>query len=261
MRRYSLFSMMVAIAFLAFGSIESAYATTTTLDVANTGMACESLGGVWNAAISTCTLSNSLTILAGDTLTVTNGVTLELSTNANLINQGDITNNGIITIEGNSGNSGQLRNQNNAAFTNSGTGTITITGITGSSGRLLNSDSATFSNSGTITITGTSLQSGWLFNRDTADFTNSGTIILTGIADESGRLTNDQGSASFTNSGTITLTGTTELGLLLSNLKLVVKEPELVKTEKFLTRPLTSPISALVPVRVIVPEFVKAAEP
>ena len=200
--------MMVAIAFLAFGSVDNVYAVDFVLSDMASCLGLPGGGEVW--AGTTCTKSDDLNLPAGDTLTVTNGVTLEFSTNANLINQGDITNDGIITIEGNGGNNGQLRNQNNAAFTNSGTGTITITGTTGSSGRLLNSDSATFSNSGTITIMGTSLQSGWLFNRDTADFTNSGEIILTGIADESGRLTNDQGSAAFTNSGTITLTGTTE---------------------------------------------------
>ena len=104
-RSYLLFSMMVSITFLALDSVDSAYATTTTLDVANTGLACESLGGVWNAATSTCTLSTTLTIAVGDTLTVTNGVTLAFLPNVNLINQGDITNFGTITITGTSGRS------------------------------------------------------------------------------------------------------------------------------------------------------------
>jgi len=217
-RSYLLVSVIVSIFFLALGSADSAYATTTTLDVANTGMACESLGGIWNPATSTCTLSATLTIDVGDTLTVTNGVTLAFLPNFNLINRGDITNFGTITITGTSGSSGQLRNQNDANFKNSGT--ITISGNADNSGRLLNLNTADFTNSGTITITGNIENSGLLRNQNTASITNSGTITITGTNNNSGQLRN-QNTASITNSGTITLTGINDVSGLVINLSVL----------------------------------------
>jgi len=204
-RRYLLVSVMAGIFFLAFGSADNAYATTTTLDVANTGMACESLGGVWNTPPPTCTFSITLGIAVGDTLTVTNGVILAFDANDNLVNQGKITNFGTITTTGTTINNGVLSNRNTAEFTNFGK--ITITATSGSSGQLRNLDSADFTNSGIITIIGTSERSGQLRNENTADFTNSGTITITGTSGESGQLRNLD-SAEFKNSGIITITGT-----------------------------------------------------
>jgi hypothetical protein len=189
---------MAGIFFLVFGSADNAYATTTTLDVANTGMACESLGGVWTAATSTCTFSATLTIAVGDTLTVTKGVTLAFLPNANLANQGKITNLGTITTTGTTTNNGVLSNRDTAEFTNFGT--ITITATSGSSGQLRNLDSADFTNSGIITIIGTSERSGQLRNENTADFTNSGKITLTGLRPGTGLIIN---LSVLTNSGSI----------------------------------------------------------
>jgi len=191
---------MAGIFFLAFGSVDSAYATTTTLDVANTGMACESLGGVWTTPPPTCTLSTTLVIAVGDTLTVTKGVTLEfLPLVGNLVNQGEITNFGTITITGTTDtNNGVLSNRDTAEFTNFGT--IIITGNDRSRGVLRNIDTAEFTNSGIITITGTSGESGQLRNLDSADFTNSGKITLTGMDPVSGLVVN---LSVLTNSGSI----------------------------------------------------------
>jgi len=241
-RIYLLFSIMVSITFLALGSVNSVYATNIILD----GQAnCEAafLSGSWSG--NTCTLSNSLTIATVDTLTVTNGIILAFSTNDNLINKGDITNNGIITIEGTSGNNnglllnqnnadftnlgiititgnnknnGQLRNQNDADFTNSGS--ITISGNADNSGRLLNQQTSDFTNSGTITITGNIENSGLLRNQNTASITNSGTITITGTSNNSGQLRN-QNTASITNSGTITLTGINDVSGLVINLSVL----------------------------------------
>ena len=199
-RIYLLFSMMVGIAFLAFGTADNAYATTTTLDVANTGMACESLGGVWNVATSTCTLSTSLTIAMGDKLTVTKGVTLAfLPPVGNLANQGEITNFGTITLVGTTTNNGVLSNRDTAEFTNFGT--IIITGNVRNQGILRNIDTAEFTNFGTITITGTSESSGQLRNLNSAEFKNSGIITITGTNDSSGLVVN---LSVLTNSGSLT---------------------------------------------------------
>jgi len=213
--RIYILSVIVGIFFLAFGSADSAYATTTTLDVANTGMACESLGGDWTTPPPTCTLSTTLAIPVGDTLIVSNGVTLAFLPNKNLINQGEITNFGTITITGTTSNNGLISNRDTAEFTNSGT--ITITGTSGNRGILRNIDTAEFTNSGTITLTGTSGNSGQLRNLNDAEFTNSGTITLTGTSGNSGQLRN-LNDAEFTNSGTITITGTSGNSGLVVNL-------------------------------------------
>ncbi len=187
---------MAGIFFLVFGSADNAYATTTTLDVANTGMACESLGGVWTTPPPTCTFSITLAIAEGDTLTVTNGVILAFDENVNLVNQGEIINFGTITITGTTRSNGVLSNRDTAEFTNFGT--ITITAISGSSGQLRNLDSADFTNSGIITITGTSEESGLVVNLSV--LTNSGSIST-----NNGFNNNDANSV-ITNSGSIQIT-------------------------------------------------------
>ena len=199
---FLVFAVIVGVSFLVFGSVDSAYAVVDT--VLDGQVSCEAapLLGSWSG--NTCIRSVSLTIPTGDSLIVTNEVTLVFSTDSNLINQGDITNFGTIMIDGINTNFGQLRNENNADFTNSGT--ITIMGISDDSGQLLNQNSAIFSNSGTITITGINEQSGWLLNQNSALLINSGIITIDGTRNNSGQLRNE-GSARITNSGTFTLTG------------------------------------------------------
>jgi len=195
---------MAGIFFLAFGSVDNAYATTFIIsdeDSCENGAAVipPGIGGDWTVKTSTCTLSTTLVILVGDTLTVTKGVTLEfLPPVGNLVNQGEITNFGTITLTGTTINNGVLSNRDTAEFTNFGK--ITITATSGSSGQLRNLDSADFTNSGIITITGTSGESGRLRNLDSADFTNSGTITITGNSDNSGLVVN---LSVLTNSGSI----------------------------------------------------------
>lgn len=211
-RSYLLFSVIVGISFLAFGSADSAYAVDFVLSDMASCLGLPGGGAMW--AGTTCTKSANLNLLAGDTLTISPGITLAFSNNSDLINDGSITNNGIITIAGTIGSDGRLLNRNTADFTNSGT--ITITGTSDDSGRLLNRDSATFSNSGTITITGIIEQSGWFLNQNLATFTNSGLITIEGTNNNSGQFRNI-GSASTTNSGTITLTGINDVSGLVIN--------------------------------------------
>jgi len=199
-RSYLAISVIVCITFLAFGSVDKAYAVDFVLSDMASCMGLPGGGGVWTAVTSTCTFDTSnLIISTANTLTVNNGVTLAFPSDDNLINRGSITNNGIINIT-----EGLINNMNSGTFTNSGI--IILNGTGSSDGRLINND-ASFSNSGTITIEGTGSTSGRLDNRNTADFTNSGTITMEGTSTNSGRLLN-RGTASFTNSGTITIDGT-----------------------------------------------------
>jgi len=197
--RIYILSVIVGIFFLAFGSVDTAYAIDFVL---SNEASCNGLpngGGVWTAATSTCTRSATLAITAANTLTVTKGVTLAFDANDNLVNQGEITNFGTITITGTTSNNGLISNRDTAEFTNFGT--ITITGTSGNRGILRNIDTAEFTNSGTITITGTSGNSGQLRNLNDAEFTNSGTITITGTSGNSGLVVN---LSDLTNSGSLT---------------------------------------------------------
>jgi len=254
-RRYLLVSVIAGIFFLVFGSADNAYATTTTLDVANTGMACESLGGVWTAATSTCTFSATLTIAVGDTLTVTKGVTLAFLPNFNLINLGEITNFGTIIITGTSINNGRLENRFGADFTNSGT--IIITGDKSNRGQLRNQEDSDFTNSGTITITGTSGSSGQLRNLDSADFTNSGIITIIGTSEKSGQLRNLD-AAEFKNSGTITITGTSDNSGLVVNLSVLTNSGSISTNNGFNNNDADS-VMVIIPKFVISPLIIKFA--
>jgi len=234
--RIYILSVIVGISFLAFGSVDSAYAIDFVLSDAASCTGLPGGGETWDGSTSTCTKTSNLSIIVGNTLTVTNGVTLAFPDDDNLVNRGTITNNGIINIteglinnrnsgtftnsgtiilNGTGNGNGRLLNQDSASFTNSGT--ITIEGSGGTSGRLLNRESAAFTNSGTITITGINNNSGQLRNQNSAAFTNSGTITITGINNNSGQLRN-QNSADFTNSGTITIDGTNNNSGQLRNL-------------------------------------------
>ena len=228
-----LFGMIV----LMLGSIEPAFATTTTLDVANTGFACESLGGVWNAGTSTCTLSSLLLITASDTLTINSGVTLEFTMGANLANRGSVTNNGILTLTGDgTDKSGRILNLDSGMFTN--TGTINLIGGTGDkSGSIVNLGSAIFTNTGTMNFFGAAgdntgglkigvsasftnsnimvftggsgRQSGYIGVVQSGIFTNNGFVTLTGADGQASALLDNWDSGSITNTGTITITGNT----------------------------------------------------
>lgn len=224
-----LLSVIVGITFLAFGSVDSAHAAVDT--ILDGLVSCEAapLSGFW--AGNTCTLSGSLTIDAGDSLTISNGVTLAFPTNSNLINRGDITNSGIIIIDGTTSSNGQLRNLSNGNFIN--LGTITISGFNSNNGVLRNANDADFTNSGTITLTGTNTNSGQLRTVSTSDFTNSGTITLTGTNNNSGQL-RIFGSASFTNSGTITLTGTNSNSGQVRNFSILINSGTISTNNGFL---------------------------
>ncbi|HSG74273.1 MAG TPA: hypothetical protein VLA01_03645 [Nitrosopumilaceae archaeon] len=192
--------VIVSVYFLAFGSFDSAYAIDYVLSAA-TCMGAPLGDGIWNGLTSTCTKPSTLTIIGTDTLIIPNDVTLALSTDFNLINQGGIVNFGTITIAGTSNDEGQLRNEGTASISNFGT--ITITGISEQSGWFLNQNSAMLINSGTITIDGINFNSGQLRNINSANIENSGKITITGINDVSGLVLN--GSV-LTNTGSIIIT-------------------------------------------------------
>ena len=224
--RYSLIMVFVGIVFLTFGSIDNAYAIDYVLsdEASCTGAP---IGGTWDGLTSTCSKTSNLSILAGDTLTISNGITLEFTTNNDLVNRGGITNNGIV----NSTMGGDIINRNSATFSNSGiialnstlagtgilvnrndatftnTGTISLDGSNSDDGQLRNQNNGDFFNSGIISIEGTSASSGRILNRGDADFTNSGTITIEGTSNGSGRLLN-KNTADFTNTGAVTITGT-----------------------------------------------------
>ena len=215
---YLVSSVMFGIIFLIFGSLDNSYAVDFVLseDASCTGL--PGGGGTWDNPTLTCTMTTSLSIILGDTLTIPQGVTLEFDGNIRLANRGNIENHGTIILQGTNGNGGQLRNSDTGTFTN--TGVITIEGLNDDSGRLWNRNDATFTNSGTITITGSSELSGWLRNVDTSDFTNAGTITILGTDINSGQLRN-LNSATLVNSGSITLIGTNDDSGLVRNLSVL----------------------------------------
>ena len=137
---------------------------------------CQTLGGTWTVATTTCTVS---------TLTINSGNTLVIASNVVLSNTGLITDLGTIT------NSGPIIN----------TGTITV----GPTGILTTTN--TFSNTGTITSSGTITNNGPVTNGLTGTITSSGLITntLTGTITNLGTITN---SGPVTNSGTMTNSGT-----------------------------------------------------
>ncbi len=227
-RIYSL-SILVGITFLAFSSVDSAYAVDYVLSEATCIGA--PVVGTWDIPTSTCTKSSTMTFSSGDSLIIPNGVTLAFSTNSNFINRGDITNSGTITLDGTTSSNGQLRNQLGATFTNFGT--ITMTGTDSNSGVIRNTHNSDFTNSGTITLTGTSGASGQLRTVNTSDFTNSGTITITGTNNNSGQL-RITGSASFTNSGTITLTGTNNVSGQVRNFSILINTGSITTNYGFL---------------------------
>ena len=236
---------------LSLGSTNNAYAVDYSPFDNASCLALPGGGTSWNGITSTCTKSSGghITINAGDTLTIPNGITLVITSNAQLRTDpppgsgGVITNNGVIVISGNSlirihpdgvminngdiittnrdivnegdftnnglidlSSGGDLSNRESATFTNSGT--IEMNSILSGTAILQNIDSASFTNtiSGIITISGSNSPQGQLHNQDDASFTNSGTITITGTDGQSGQLRN-QHDSSFTNYGTVTITG------------------------------------------------------
>ena len=197
---------------LSFSSTDKAYAIDYVLLDAISCIGLPGVGETWIPP-STCSKTNDLTIGSGDTLIIPNGVILKFPSNRNLINQGEITNNGLIDsssggtisnrasgkftnsgmIQLNGGPPGNsiLENRDSAVFINTISGNIAVTGDAGNRGQLQNEDIASFTNVGTITITGTSGNSGQLRNQNTATITNSGTITIDGVNDNSGQLQNN----------------------------------------------------------------------
>jgi len=135
------------------GLSQDVYALTTTLDTLNTGMACESLGGVWNPTTKTCTVvTTALTIPAGDTLIVQNGVTLRveaLTFIADLDNDGIISNEGTIIVE--SGTVTLIRND--GTFTNNGKVILDVIGAGGDAVvEIRQGSTSTFTNNGQMLL-------------------------------------------------------------------------------------------------------------
>ena len=199
---------------ISLGSANDAYAVDFVLSNAASCTGLPGGGETWNAITSTCSKTANLNIVSGNTLTVTNGVTLEFPTNRDLINRGTVTNNGIINFS----SGGDVTNRQTATFTN--TGTIILNSTVTGTARLNNINDATFTNtnSGILSFDGPANGDAQIRNRHTADFTNSGSITIDGTSGNSGHLRN-QIDAVFTNaaSGTITITGNSGSSGRLSN--------------------------------------------
>jgi len=155
---------------------------TTTDDVAYTignnlvlsdANSCTALGGVWNGASSTCTLSTSLNlsifleIASGTTLDIAGSGSLTTSGSLSVDSGGTLTNAGMLTndafftnVGGHVTNSGTFLNdpgvtvETTGTFTNSGTlnnqGAFDITIINGNQGLLVNSGTVSTTGSGSI---------------------------------------------------------------------------------------------------------------
>jgi len=192
---------------------QMAFAVTTTLDINNTGNACESIGGTWDSGSKTCTMNLAYTVAMGDILEIESGVTLVFNGSGNigsgrLIIFGETINHGTINMNGGDGsNSGKISIvEGEGIVTNHGT--INLNGGDGlGSGGIEARNLVT--NHGTINLNGgEGPRSGSLDNERGAEVINecSGTINTQGgIGDVSGQLVN--ADELVTNHGTINLNG------------------------------------------------------
>lgn len=94
---YSAVSLVMLASFLI---AEPLYAASTIQD----SQSCSAINGSWNALNSTCTIASSLTVAAGDMLSVSQGVTLYFhnalpNSNWQITNRGTLINNGTILSE------------------------------------------------------------------------------------------------------------------------------------------------------------------
>jgi hypothetical protein len=230
-RIYLLFSVIVGVVFLTSGSMNNVFAVDYLVFDENSCKAFPGNFDSWDTLTSTCSRTNDLTINFDDTLIIPNGVTLKFPSNRDLINLGEITNNGqidsssggsitnratakftnsgMIQLNGNPPGNSILENRDNAIFINTNSGIISLLGNGGNRGQLQNENFASFTNSGTITITGTNANSGQLLNIDSASFTNSGTITITGTSGNSGQLKNNNNGLIINICGIITFVSMT----------------------------------------------------
>ena len=189
---------------------QSAFAVTTTLDINNTGMACESLGGTWDNVSKTCSVTD-VSVGNGDVFVIDAGVTLvvvggpgdfegEMDCNScsfTIINNGKLQ-----TIGGDGTGSGRIGNVD-GTITIDNNGLIELNGGQGPvSGRIS-------STGGTINIDndGTILTNGGDGTTSGAIQTTGGTITIQnkGLIQTMGGVGSSSGSIR-TTSGTITIT-------------------------------------------------------
>ena len=200
-----------------------------TVTVISDESSCESasISGTWNG-IDTCTVT-SLIINSGDIITINSGI--------HLVNNGTLTNHGIINNDGelvnftdhiilnfgiiNNNSEGIINTYYATNLTNSGTihndGFISNTGFTDNSGIINNKSSGKFGNFGVINNNSNGVINNYgninnpydpITVNNTGRINNSGTFNNYGIIDTSGTITNSRSIINNTgiinNSGTIT---------------------------------------------------------
>ena len=132
----------------------------------------------WDSALDRCAVRGPMAILAGDVLTVGQGMTLSADPRARISNSGIIavSVNATLTI------AGKVTNAPGATLVNSGT--LAISGIFTNSGAIVNSADVTLKNTGRIT------NSGALTNSAGASLFNSGRITNNAIINNQGQIEN-----------------------------------------------------------------------
>jgi len=176
-------------------------------------------GGVVPSSTDDVTIKNGDVVTIKDTRTIDVGGSLTIEVGAELIidglssgdltNFGEMTNNGLISINGGTGTSaGRLTNRIGGSLTNNAT--IEINGGIGFiSGQLISQ--GVFTNNNLVTVNGaTSPGSGiFLLNNALGSFTNAGTIIFNGGAGDNSGNFQIFTSSNITNecTGTITMNG------------------------------------------------------
>ena len=168
-------------------------------------------------------------------ITIPEGVSYIIDSNANVTITGFVTINGSITINGSVNLSGGVESSGNIQITSSGsiisTGTITNSGTITNAGTITtSSDTMSLNNSGTITNTGTinTGTNGTIYSSKeitnsgsgsitTGSFTNAGTVSNTSGASISATTVTNNTGATITNSGTISGSDIRNSGTLTNN--------------------------------------------
>jgi Ca2+-binding RTX toxin-like protein len=132
----------------------------------------------WDPDLNRCALRGPMAILAGDVLTVGQGVTFSVDPRAKITNSGTIANSANATLLV----AGKITNSQGATLVNSGS--TAVSGIFSNAGAIVNSADATLKNIGRITNSGT------IANSAGAQLYNLGRITNNAIINNQGQVEN-----------------------------------------------------------------------
>jgi len=152
-------------------------------NILSDGPSCNSIGGIWNSATSTCTIQN-FTVNSGETLTISTGVELIVRAGLTINPGGTVSNSGTITVS--SCCFSGLINNFDATIINTGTISIESTGVFVNNGITANSGTITNNSAG----------------ESCAGCAGSG-IINGGTINNTGTINNNSGSTFDNTSGNI----------------------------------------------------------